>query len=145
MAFGRLRLKRRRMLVEPPAAASSDIAFNLIVFFLVCASNTPHTGHPQAIPRSEQQQKEKSAARNVEVSIAPTRVLVNADPVDVRQLAGKISGLLAGKTSTSDRVVLVRSNGDTSYERWIEITRQIERGGGIVTLQLEEEKRVELK
>ena len=39
-----MKLKRGKMLVDPPDCASSDIAFTLIIFFLVCAAVQPETG-----------------------------------------------------------------------------------------------------
>ena len=33
-----MKLQRGKVLVDPPASASSDIAFILIIFFLVCAA-----------------------------------------------------------------------------------------------------------
>ncbi|MDG2214745.1 MAG: biopolymer transporter ExbD, partial [Verrucomicrobiota bacterium] len=48
-----MNLKRTKLLVEPPASATSDIAFILIVFFLVCASVEPDQGRAQTLPRSE--------------------------------------------------------------------------------------------
>ena len=43
-----------KLLVEPAAVATGDIAFNLIVFFLVCASVQPDRGKKQDLPASEQ-------------------------------------------------------------------------------------------
>ena len=34
-----MKLKRGKMLIDPPASASSDIALILIIFFLVCIVN----------------------------------------------------------------------------------------------------------
>ena len=45
--------RQNKLLVEPPALATGDIAFNLIVFFLVCASVQPDTGKIQEIPKAE--------------------------------------------------------------------------------------------
>ena len=50
---GGMKLRRNKLLAEPPAGASSDIAFILIVFFLVCASVQPEQGRPQEIPKTE--------------------------------------------------------------------------------------------
>jgi hypothetical protein len=47
---------------------------------------------------------------------------------------------LAGKDKAEDKVVMLKSRKDVSYERWIEYTGLIEKAGGIVTLQLEEEQ-----
>ncbi|NIP92707.1 MAG: biopolymer transporter ExbD, partial [Akkermansiaceae bacterium] len=58
-----------KLLVDPPAASSSDIAFILIIFFLVCASVQPETGLSQTLPRTEAKEEKKDQSRNLEVSI----------------------------------------------------------------------------
>jgi len=45
-------LRKNNLLVEPPSSATGDIAFNLIVFFLVCASVQPDSGRHQTLPRA---------------------------------------------------------------------------------------------
>ena len=50
--------RKKKLLVEPPASAMGDISFNLIVFFLVCASVQPDSGRKQTIPKSEKQKEE---------------------------------------------------------------------------------------
>ena len=55
-----MKLPRRQLLVDPPAASSSDIAFILIIFFLVCASVQPETGMAQTLPRTEEEEDKLS-------------------------------------------------------------------------------------
>ena len=52
----------------------------------------------------------------------------------------RLNSLLADKQNPGDRVVMLKSRKDVSYERWILFTGLIEKAGGIVTLQLEEEQ-----
>ena len=134
MTRASLQLRRRKLLVESPASATTDIAFILIIFFLVCASVQPDTGREQIIPRSEEQQDKSKQSQNIEVSISPAAVVVNSDIVDADALAPKLRTLLAGRESEADRVVIVNSAPNTSYQRWIAVTEQIDRAGGIVTL-----------
>ena len=49
-----MKIRRQMLLTEPPASATSDIAFILIIFFLVCASVEPEEGRQQIIPKNEQ-------------------------------------------------------------------------------------------
>ena len=51
-----MKIQRRPLLVEPPSSAATDIAFILMIFFLVCASVQPGTGREQTIPRSEEEE-----------------------------------------------------------------------------------------
>lgn len=137
-----MRIRRKRdLLVEPPSAATGDIAFNLIVFFLVCASTQPDSGLRQNIPSSEKTQ-EQSKEENIRVELAREAVKVNGDPLPDRMFVPKLKTLLIGKVSDEDRVVVVSSSPDVPYYRWIEFTGLIEEAGGILSLQLEEEQEV---
>ena len=134
-------MKERRttkLLVEPPASATGDIAFNLIVFFLVCASIQPDSGRPQTIPRSdkeEQQQKEN----NIEVALTENVVMIDGQVREDAAFFGLVQERLRNKVRDEDRVVIVKSDSNTPYSRWIKFTELIEQAGGIITIQTEEE------
>ncbi len=134
-----------KLLVDVPAVASGDIAFNLIVFFLVCASTQPDTGRSQILPKSEQtQQQQEQQDEHLTVDIKRTAILINGDPVKMTEIKARVKAKLAGKSRPEDRVVIVKSADDVPYHAWIEVTSQIEDAGGIITLQLEEERTVDV-
>jgi biopolymer transport protein ExbD len=65
-------LERRtsKLLVEPAAVATGDIAFNLIIVFLVCASTQPDSGRKQELPRSEQTKTTQEKRENIELALS---------------------------------------------------------------------------
>ncbi len=138
-------MKQRRqskLLVEPPSSATGDIAFNLIVFFLVCASVQPDSGRKQTIPKAETIKEKKEKSENIEVLLTRTAVAINGNFVRQQDFQASIKAKLAGKTRQQDKVIIVKSKPDTPYNHWITVTSQIEDAGGIVTLQIEEEREV---
>ena len=140
-------MKRRRenkLLVEPPSSASGDIAFNLIVFFLVCASVQPDAGRRQELPRSEQTEKEQKEVENIEVQLTRQSAMINGDVVRESQFAQRLKRLLTSRARPEDRVVIVKSKPDTPYFHWIRYTELIESAGGVITIQTEEEQQVML-
>ena len=136
-----------KLLVEPPSSATGDIAFNLIVFFLVCASIQPDSGRPQDIPRSEENQEQKEELENVEVALTGnlSAVSINGDTVRTAELQPKLMTLLKGKQRIEDRIVIVKSKSDTPYHHWIDVTALIEKAGGLVTIQREEEQTIQVQ
>ena len=136
--------KRREFLIESPASATGDIAFNLIVFFLVCASVQPDSGRKQTIPKSETIEEEQKQTENLKVDLTRTTIAVNSEPVPIDKLKAYIEKKLEAKTTPEDRVVVVQSKKDVPYHHWIQATSSIEDAGGIITLQLEEERTVEI-
>jgi biopolymer transport protein ExbD len=130
-----------KLLVEPAAVATGDIAFNLIVFFLVCASSQPSTGRRQDLPSSEKSKQEQQN-KSIEVSLtrSATMVTVNGDPMKSVEFPARIVRLLSQKQRPEDRVVIVKSTPDTPYQHWIDITSQIQDAGGSITIQREEQR-----
>jgi biopolymer transport protein ExbD len=123
----------------------TDLAFNLLIFFVVCASTEPEKGRAQQVPSSTKDAATEQATRNLEVAVTRTTVAVNGTDVPLTDLQAKLQGLLAGKAKPEDRIVVVRSTKDTPYSQWIMVTGLIEKAGGLITLQLEEEKEVGVK
>lgn len=132
-----------KLLVEPPACATGDIAFNLIVFFLVCASVQPDRGRQQEIPRSEENQQQQEQ-QNIEVALTGNlaAISINGDTVRTAELLPRLTQLLEAKPRPEDKIVIVKSKIDTPYHHWINVTAEIEKAGGIVTIQREEEQTV---
>ena len=124
----------------------TDLAFNLLIFFVVCASNEPETkGRPQQVPSADKDKTSDPKSQNTEVKITRTTVSVNGTEVPMSELRAKIQSLLAGKNKPEERIVIVKSEKDTPYSQWIRVTGHIEEAGGVITLQLEDEKEVGVK
>ncbi len=136
--------RSNNLLIEPPSVATGDIAFNLIVFFLVCASAQPDSGRKQTLPRSEEKAKQEQQSKNVEITLTRTTAAINGDLVPQREVLPRLKTLLSGKSRPEDRVVVVKSRPDTPYLFWIDMTALIEEAGGTVTIQREEERTVQV-
>ena len=138
-----MKLRRPKYLVEMPTSAMNDIAFILIVFFLVCASVEPEDGRSQVIPRSEKNE-EQQASQTTEVGLTPATVTIDGTPYRLNEFQSRIRQILAQKKTEAERVVVLKSQADVPYEHWIGMTGIIERAGGVVTLLLEEEQTVNI-
>ena len=148
-----MKIRRQSLLTEPPASATSDIAFILIIFFLVCASVEPEEGRQQIIPKNEQDEK-KQKTKTINVDITPSAVVINVpssrdgrpteqwSPDDQQlhvRLVAKLTGALVNRTADEDRIIAVMCKDDAApYYLWMDITDAIEQAGGIITLVREE-------
>lgn len=119
----------------------NDIAFILIVFFLVCASVEPEDGRSQIIPSSEKNEDQKNS-QTIEVGLTPATVTIDGKPYHQDQFPIRIQQLIEQKKTESERVVVVKSQADVPYNHWIAMTEIIEKAGGIVTLLLEEDQTI---
>ena len=134
-----MKLRRPKYLVDPPSSSMNDIAFILIVFFLVCASVEPEDGRSQTIPSSEKNNDQQNS-KTIEVGLTPATITINGTPYLKEQFQQRIQQILNQKEKDSDRIVVVKSQADVPYEFWIAMTEIIERAGGIVTLLIEQEQ-----
>lgn len=140
-----MKLKRGQLLVDPPGSASSDIAFILIIFFLVCASVQPEDGHDQRLPRAEPKEDQRQQTQNLEVSITANSIVLNGSPLDEGAFPARLKKDLAGRRTEADRVVVLKSAPNTPYTRWIEVSRMIDAAGGLLTLEVAEEKSIQVR
>ena len=139
----RLRNRTTEQMVEPPAVLLTDIAFNLLIFFVVCASTEPSDGRKQDIPGANKQTSNQAAqTENIEVALTRETVSINGEQTKIADFLPRMKNLLRNKKMVEERVVLVKSAKDTPYEHWIKITAWIEQAGGVTTLQIEEETQV---
>jgi|TARA_B100000676_G_scaffold64525_1_gene63997 biopolymer transport protein ExbD len=140
-----MKLKRTSLLVEPPASATSDIAFILIVFFLVCASVEPDKGRAQTLPRSEPEKEKEKQSQTLEVELTRNAVILNGNPMTPERFSESIALKLADKARDEDKIVAVKSRKEVAYSHWMDITGIIEDAGGVITLQLEETQTVKVE
>lgn len=139
----KIRRNKVESMHEPPAVLMVDIAFNLLIFFVVCASNEPQDGRKQDIPGSESRTAQKAQqTENVDVSLTRTTASINGAPVRPREFTAKLKDLLKDRTRPEERIVVVKSTPDTPYDHWIQYTGLIEAAGGVITLQMEESREV---
>ncbi|MBG7607447.1 MAG: biopolymer transporter ExbD [Verrucomicrobia bacterium] len=140
-----MKLHRGKLLVDPPACASSDIAFTLIIFFLVCAAVQPETGMSQLLPKTEEKSDKREQSQNIEVSITASGIVLNGNPMQLPEFSRKLSTALKAKTREADRIVVVKSAPDTPYTAWVAVSSAIEQAGGVLTLELESEKIINVR
>lgn len=132
---------------EPPAVLLVDIAFNLLIFFVVCALTEPQEGRKQEIPGSEKtaQAPQQQQAENIDVAVAKTTASINGSPVRQADFVPRLKELLKGRDKPEQRIVVVKSSPDVPYDHWIDVTVAIEEAGGVITLQLEESREVQVQ
>ena len=140
-----MKLKRTSLLVEPPASATSDIAFILIVFFLVCASVEPDKGRAQTLPRSEPEKEKEKQSQTLEVELTRNAVILNGNPMSPERFSESIALKLADKARDENKIVAVKSRKEVAYSHWMDLTGIIEDAGGVITLQLEETQTVKVE
>ena len=104
----------------------------------------PDSGRKQSIPASETVEEKSEQSENLEVLLTRNTVAINGDFVSMKQFVPRLRAKLDGKSKPEDRIVVVKSKPETPYHHWIQVTTLIEDAGGIITLQMVEEREVQI-
>ena len=112
-----MKLKRGKMLIDPPASASSDIAFILIIFFLVCAAIQPETGLAQILPKTEEK-KDVPAEKSLTEAETQANLRAEADAeADKLGFGVKRTGAVGASAVNSLEGMTTRRSWSTSVTR----------------------------
>ncbi len=142
-----------------PVSGMADIAFLLIIFFMVTTSFMKDKGMPLELPKSEED-KSKKQMKEVTVTVSENQIVLNKDPVEIGELQELLEKALdkqvkkklkkkkkktktAGEDSPateSNRIVILKSVGDDiPYQKWVRVVDIIKLAKGTITILIEEE------
>ncbi len=132
-----MKIKRRKLEVTPPYVSMADIAFNLVLFFLILAK-TQEDAKFQWVPAKSAEVKEVAKTRLVVMVDNTNKVYLNAQEVSVRELAERLAAEL-GNDPAEPRVVLLKIHKDTLAATFEPIMEAVSQTGCEVYHVLEEE------
>ena len=129
--------KRRASLDDLPLASFSDIAFLLIIYFIVVTTLVKTRGVQLDIPAGEKSQAAEDQTNTV--NLDEDRIAFNGDVVDLAALHERLKDLkLAEAATANDRVVIIEATDATVYDTWFQVCAMIRDEGGVVAF-LEQE------
>lgn len=114
-------------------AAMSDVAFLLIIFFIVTSSFSHARKLPLELPgekTADVQSQKPSPPPSVRV--AATRVFLNDRPLELWQVTADLRTLLLDKPQPKDRVVILRAEDKVPMERVVEVMDAIRSADAVV-------------
>ncbi len=136
-----MKIKRRKLEVGVPAVAMADIAFNLVLFFIIMARSQDESHLNWTAAKSPQIQN--SGASRVSVVVdRESRIYLNGTQMSVKQLARGIENLL-GSEPAGKRTVLLKIDRDTLAATFEPIIEAVSEAGGDVVHVLDEDKKSE--
>jgi biopolymer transport protein ExbD len=116
----------------------SDIAFLLIIFFILTTSIRRLTGFTTELPAGDKAQGQL-VEKTPTVAMRDGAILFDDTQVSMGELQRKLEELkLAGK-SEPGRLILLEAGKDVSYQDYYEVMASVSAAGGIVGLLTEGE------
>lgn len=123
-----MKIKRKTMKVEVPTMAMGDIAFNLLIFFVILA-RAQDDSHLSWEPASA---RELQSAANSKVSLVidvEEKIYVNGQQTGIAQLPARISELL-GDAPAGERVVLMKVHNKSKVLTFEPVIEAVSEAGG---------------
>ena len=123
---------------EIPTGSFSDIAFLLIIYFLVATSLVKVKTITADLPTGEKQ-AEAQMDKTPIVNLRDSDILLNDKPVTLEELNARLAALDLAEAKGSKKVIMLESSAMTPYEIYFQALAAISANGGVVALVEEDE------
>lgn len=134
-----MKIARKTYRCEVPSVAMGDIAFNLLIFFVILAQSQDDS-HLQWTPAKGMDLKQAGAAKASVVIDREGKIYLNAQEVGTIGLAMKIEDLIRNQP-VGKRTVLLKSHRETQALLFEPVIEAISEAGGDLVHILEDSKK----
>jgi biopolymer transport protein ExbD len=131
------RQQRREKEIE--VGAFSDIAFLLIIYFMVATTLVKVKSVEADMPSGETTQQANQEDDTPTITLVNGEFLFNDKPVALENLNERLAALNLNEKQGDARVILLECTSDTPYELYFKALAAIAANGGVVAM-IEEEK-----
>jgi biopolymer transport protein ExbD len=128
---------RRQTPPHIPVIALADIAWQIIIFFLVASSFTRGDAFLVDLPAKSDKPQAESAGP-ITIVVTANAMMVNEKPVDAEHLEATLKALLEGKKGGQDRAVVVQAHSEVSFQRHLDVMYTVQKAGGVLVLAEEQ-------
>ena len=122
---------------EIPTGSFSDIAFLLIIYFLIATSLTKLKSITADLPSGEKATQTQTSKTPI-VNLRGDQVFFNDKPVDMRMLRARLDALKLAEAEGNAKVIMLESTRDTPYQSYFEAMATISESGGVIAIVEEE-------
>lgn len=130
-----MRLSRKQKPTgEIDLAAFSDLAFLLIVFFVLTTTFIRPKGASVAIPSQTHDPERKPAQEPPTINLSVNSIAFNGELTTVEELRAELFDMELAKQKDDDRIVVLESTPDVSYDRYYRVVTAIAAAGGVMAI-----------
>jgi biopolymer transport protein ExbD len=116
-----------------PTDSFSDIAFLLIIYFLVATSLVKIKSITADLPAGEKSTSTQTDTTPT-INLRGSEIFFNDKPLDLEALNVRLAALDFAKLEPAKRVVLLESAAGTPYQNYFQALAAISANGGVVAL-----------
>lgn len=122
---------------EIPTGSFSDIAFLLIIYFLVATTLVKVKSITADLPSGEKQSQAQLEKTPI-VNLRGDEIFFNDKRVSLDELNARLAALKLAQAQDSKRVIMLETTRDTVYEAYFRAMAAISANGGVVAIVEEE-------
>jgi biopolymer transport protein ExbD len=128
--------RREKRDLEIPTDSVSDIAFLLIIFFILTTTLSKLSGFTAELPSADATQKQpaKTEAKTPTVQLANGKMLFNEQEVSLDVLRERLLDLNLAAKQGEEKVVLLETAGKADYQTYYATMAAIAAAGGVVAI-----------
>jgi biopolymer transport protein ExbD len=128
--------RKKRAIPEIPVNSFADVAFLLIIFFIIATTLDRMTGASAELPSGQTgEQQEKTPT----VQLHYDKIMFQDNDVSVPELRKKLIEMKLGERDEDDKVVAFEATGDVEYQDYYDVMCTISKAGGIIAIVKEDE------
>lgn len=137
-----LRHRHKREAAGIDVTAFADIAFLLIIFFILTTTFVRTAGTRMDIPAGQEDQQQADR-KNLTVSLTATDIRYGetGESVDMQRFRDRLAREEFAERPEDDRIVILDSAPDVPYQRYFEVVVAITQADGVLALVEAEEDR----
>jgi biopolymer transport protein ExbD len=135
MATKRHKEKRE---ADVPVSAFADIAFLLIIYFILATTLVQITGVVTEIPSGEKAEA-KEEKETATVQLKGGQIFFDDQRMDMKEFRKKLAQLNLDRKTGDDKVVLLEATRDVTYQNYFDVMASISDAGGVTAILQEEQ------
>ncbi len=122
-----------------PFISLADIAWQIIIFFLVASTFAANEAFKVDIPNTSDQAKNQPSTEKAITVMAGEKMLsVDGEPIALDRLTDALSKKLAGKKTEQERAVVIEGREDLSFQRDVDVMFAVQKAGGVLVMAEEQ-------
>jgi len=134
-----MKLDRKRMKTEPhvPFIAMADIAWQVVILFLVASAFIVTNSVSMDLPSMTSEQ-DKQKEEPVQLIAGADQLLLDNRAVEPAELRATLQELLS-KRKPADRAVVINCKPDLPWQRQVDVMTDVTKAGGMPVIATEDE------
>ena len=126
--------RQRRPFRDVDVTSFSDLAFLLIIFFVLTTSFVTRMGIPASIPSSTSDPKQKREQETPTVNLSSDQLLFNQKEVSIEEFRHRLGAMKLPDRKPEERIIILDSAPDVTFERYYRVITAISKAGGVLAL-----------